>query len=46
MNHLKRMELLLMLPNMSALVKWRRNMKGIVSISVTVTKERENADKR
>jgi hypothetical protein len=43
MNRLKKTELLLMLPNMSALTKWRRTMKRIVSISVTVIKERGSA---
>lgn len=38
MNHLKKTELLWMLPNMSALTRRRRSMKGIVSISVIVIK--------
>ena len=41
MNRLKKMEFLSTSPNTSALAKWRRNMKGIVSISAIVIRSKE-----
>ena len=43
-NRLKKMEFLLMSPNMSALAKWMRKMRRIASTSVIVIEEKGHMD--